>query len=200
MITNSNNSHSTADTLAAIRSGKEGRDKVLTHLYHNERLRNSIQSVIYKMGGTQENFKDIFANTLMQFVKTVVHKPDLEIKHEMNTYITSIAKYLWLADKRKEDKYSQTEIETGIEEEWQDGPESLVIKKEKIHLLEELLGQLGKNCKEVLMYWANGFKMKEIAQMLHYKSADMAKKKKYKCFKSLLTYLENNPKIKAALN
>ncbi len=200
MITNSNNDYSTADTLAAIRSGKEGRDKVLTYLYHNERLRNSIQSVVYKMGGTQENFKDIFANTLMQFVKTVVNKPDLEIRHEMNTYITSIAKYLWLADKRKENKYSHTEIESDIEEEWEDGPETLILKKEKIYLLDGLLGQLGKNCKEVLMYWANGFKMKEIAEMLQYKSADMAKKKKYKCFKALLSYLENNPNIKAALN
>ena len=57
----------------------------------------------------------------------------------------------------------------------------------------------GKNCKEVLMLWAYGYKMKEIANIMNYKSDNMAKKKKYKCFKELLEFLEQNPEAKSAL-
>jgi len=198
LLTKSKNDQFTQQLLIDIRSGKLGRDKALRSLYKNEKLRLSIQAVIHRMGGTQENFKDIFASTLMQFVKTVIQKPDLVIRHELNTYITSIARYLWLASKKKDSKYSFNE-EFPNEEKWEDGPETLVLKKEKIHLLHQLMEQLGKNCKEVLMHWANGFKMKEISELMNYKSANMAKKKKYQCFKSLLSFLESNPQVKAAL-
>ena len=78
-------------------------------------------------------------------------------------------------------------------------PESLLFDQTKIEQLNDLLGKLGKNCKEVLMYWANGYSMKEIAEMMGYKSDNMAKKKKYKCFKELLDYLEQHPEIKNTL-
>lgn len=200
MLTDKNTNFSTDQVLTKIRSGKEGRDLVLTHLYNDTKLSSGIKSVIYKMGGSEENFKDVFASTLMQFVKTVLQKPDLVIKHELNTYITSIARYLWLANKRKDSKYSFQELPIeDSDENWEDGPETLVLKKEKFFLLQELMDELGTNCKEVLMYWANGYKMKEIAELMNYKSADMAKKKKYQCFKALLSYLEENPNIKSAL-
>ena len=49
------------------------------------------------------------------------------------------------------------------------------------------------------MHWANGYSMKEIAVLMDYKSDMMAKKKKYKCFKELLNYIEKHPEIKNVL-
>jgi len=198
LITEQQKDTKSEELLKQIRSGKEGRDLVLTSLYKNEKLRSHIKSVLYKMGGTAEHFNDLFSATLMQFVKTVIQKPDLTIHHEVTTYITSIARYLWIAKNKKDSKYSYSQ-EDNTDLIWVDSPETLVVRREKIDLLHELLGQLGKNCKEVLMHWANGYKMKEIAELMAYKSQDMAKKKKYQCFKTLLVYLENNPQIKAAI-
>ena len=181
-----------------IRSGKEGRDQVIIRLYKDLKLRKGIQSAIIKMGGTQDDVNEVLTTTLMQFVKTVIQKKDLHIKYQLNTYIISIARYIWLAKRKKDAKYSYNE-EYLEEEEWADSPETLILKKDKISLLHELMQKLGKNCKEVLMYWANGYKMKEIASLLDYKSENMAKKKKYQCFKSLLIYIEDNPRIKSAL-
>ena len=181
-----------------IRSGKQGRDEVIIRLYKDPKLRKGIQSAIIKMGGTQDDVNEVLTTTLMQFVKTVIQKQDLYIKYQLNTYIISIAKYIWLAKRKKDTKYSYNE-EYLEEEEWADSPETLVLEKDKIDLLHELMQKLGKNCKEVLMYWANGYKMKEIASLLDYKSENMAKKKKYQCFKSLLIYIEDNPRIKSAL-
>ena len=71
--------------------------------------------------------------------------------------------------------------------------------KDEMTLLHSLLETLGKNCKEVLLLWGNGYKMRDIADIIGYKSEEMAKKKKYQCFKTLLIYLEQNPEIKKSL-
>ena len=116
----------------------------------------------------------------------------------LNTYIISIAKYLWLANKKKENRVVSKNEEMLKEEEWVDCPETLLIRKERVHLLQDLLQEMGRNCKDVLMYWANGYKMREIAEIMNYKSENMAKKK-YECFKSLLLYVEANPHVKTVL-
>jgi len=150
------------------------------------------------MGGTEEDFNNVFSLTLMKFVKAVIQKPDLIISYELNTYISGIAKYTYLDTIRKEKKHSYVD-HSDKEDEMVESPEELILNKDKMHLLNEILMKLGKNCKEVLMYWANGYKMKEIATLMDYKSDNMAKKKKYQCFKTLLLYIEDNPQIKSAL-
>ena len=181
-----------------IRSGKEGRDRVLIQLYKDEKLRIGVVNVVRKLGGTSEDFEDVFSTTLMQFVKTVINRPELTIKHQLNTYIISIAKYICMAQ-RKKNKNLNLNYDMNNELDFEEGPESLVIIKEKIYLLHEVISSLGDKCKEVLMYWANGYRMKEIAKLMGYKSENMARKKKYKCFKALLIMMEKNPKIKSAL-
>lgn len=198
MTYNNSNSPSVTEILLDIRSGKAGRDRVLIQLYQDKKLRAGIASVIRNVGGSKENFDDIFTTTLIQFVKTVIKRPDMVIRNELNTYLISIAKYTCLANRKKQSKMTVSS-ELSKVMEWEDSPESLVVKKEKIHLLHELISSLGDKCKEVLMYWANGYKMKEIAKLMDYKSENMAKKKKYKCFKSLLLIMEENPQIKSAL-
>ena len=78
-------------------------------------------------------------------------------------------------------------------------PEDLVIDFSQKKLIENLLSYLGRNCKEVLMYWANGYKMKEIAKLVGYKSEGMAKKKKHLCMDKLQKHIANNPSIIAIL-
>ncbi len=198
MITETNKDILVNAILTDIRSGKEGRDKVLINLYKDQKLKQGILSTLIKMGGNQDDFHEVFTTTLMQFVKTVMQKSDLDIKYQLNTYIISIARYIWLAKRKKESKYTYND-EYLQENEWVDSPETLILEKDKVHLLHDLMQKLGKNCKEILLHWANGYKMREIAHIMEYKSENMAKKKKYLCFKSLLKYLEENPQIKSAL-
>jgi len=183
--------------LGEIRSGKTGRDKIITQLYSDGKLRGSILSVILKMGGSKEDFDDIFSIALMQFVKTVMKRKDLVINYDLNTYITSIAKYTLLAQLKSKNKNTTQLVDANTV--MTENPENLVIKKDEMTLLHSLLETLGKNCKEVLLLWGNGYKMRDIADIIGYKSEEMAKKKKYQCFKTLLIYLEQNPEIKKSL-
>lgn len=66
-------------------------------------------------------------------------------------------------------------------------------------MLTSVLNQLGVKCREVLMYWASGYKMAEIAKLLDYASDVVVRRKKMNCMQELLTYLDANAHIKAEL-
>ena len=189
----------TSKILSKVRSGKAGRDEIITMLYNDQVLRSKIESIVMKYGGKKSDVHTIFNNVLIQFVKTVVKNRDLNIQSSLHAYLCGIAKFNWLNEYKKEEKHKTEDIDDQYDLSSDVTPESLLIKQGRLDLLKEVLLGLGRNCKEVLMYWANGYSMQEIADMMDYKSDMMARKKKYKCFKELLSYLEANPQIKTVL-
>ncbi len=185
--------------ISKIRSGKAGRDEVIGMLYYDEVLRNKVRNVVKRYGGCESDFEDVFHIVLMQFVKTVVKKKDIKITSSIHAYLCGIAKFVRMNISKKANKMHIDNIDDQYDIQADTTPESLLLNQWKIESLNGLLRKLGKNCKEVLMLWANGYSMKEIAAAMNYKSDNMAKKKKYKCFKELLDYLEKNPEIKNGL-
>lgn len=185
--------------ISKIRSGKTGRDEVIGLLYYDEVLKQKIKMVVLRYGGQQQDIDEVFNTTLMQFVKTVVKNKEMEINSSLYGYLSGIAKYVWMNASKKEKKNRSEDIDDQFDIQSDTTPETLLLDQSKVDQLRGLLEKLGRNCKEVLMHWANGYSMKEIAEMMNYKSDNMAKKKKYKCFKELLNYLEENPEIKNAL-
>lgn len=181
------------------RSGKEGRDAVITELYCNQKLKNKIQSVVLKYGGTSVDVETIFSHSILQVVKTMIKKPTLDISTSLESYIAGIARFSYFNEIRKNKKHQTQEIEDYHVPPLTVTPESLLVNQNKKEIIKEILSQLHKNCKEVLMYWANGYSMTEISEMMGYKSVGMARKKKYNCFKALMTILEKNPGIKDIL-
>jgi len=188
-----------SELINTIRSGKAGRDKVLTQLYHDQSVRHQLRATLIKYGGDAADFDHILNTTLMQFVKTVMKKRDLTINSSLTSYLCAIAKYIWFHEIKKNSLHQTEDIESQFDLTDNNSPEKLLLKQGKISALHALLNILGKNCREVLLHWANGFSMKEIADIMNYKSDMMARKKKYKCFKELMDYLKENPEIKNAL-
>lgn len=185
--------------LRNIRFNKSERDAAIASLYHDTALKEAIKSTLLSKGARAEDIQDIFGETLLQFVKTVVKNPTLELAVGLKRYLQGIAKHVWYNRLRKEGKHDHIDLDSAIGLEGDIQVEELVLKKEKYTLLHELVGKMGSKCKDVLMYWANGYDMQKIASFMDYKSSDMAKKKKFLCMKKLLLYIEQNPQIKEAL-
>ena len=181
-----------------IRSGKKSRDKIISQFYHDTSLKNAIFKFVLQSGGTKEDANSIFNVSLVKFIKTVMKNEYLEIKGSLNGYILGIAKFSWYDEFSKKNKNKVVDWEHE-NVELSPSPENLIINLEKKELLHDLLDRMHKNCKEVLLHWANGFTMKKIASILNYKSFKMAKKKKHQCLKQLIEYVSNNPEIKEAL-
>lgn len=179
-----------------IRSDEKSRNNILRDLYNDDKLRSMVYNFIQQKGGSKEDARSVFNFSLAKFVKSVLSKKDLKINSSINQYIYGIARFTWYDEINQKPEYK--EFDESYMTEIVKTPNRLELEEQKI-LLKGLMDQLMKNCKEVLMYWANDFSMKEIAEKLGYKSFKMAKKKKYECLKQLTSYLNDHPELKEKL-
>jgi len=60
-----------------------------------------------------------------------------------------------------------------------------LVDQADIHLLKQKLDELGENCRRLLLLSADGYSDKEIAAVLEYKSADVAKTSRLRCLEKL---------------
>ena len=178
-----------------IRAGKSQRDAVIKSVYYDDRIRSSILSTMKRYGIETSRLDDILSQVIMQFIKTVMKKPELNINQSLNHYLSGIARFTILQGFKSEKKNQTVEIRQGYDQPDRYTPERLLVNKNNIDLLGKVLNHLGGICREVLLLWAHGYSMKEIAISMNYKSDMMARKKKYKCYKSMMDYLYRNPDI-----
>lgn len=68
-----------------------------------------------------------------------------------------------------------------------------LIEKNDFDLLRKRLGELGENCKKLLLFFADGYNDREIAAFLEYKTADVVKTSRLRCMEKLRgLYSKNN--------
>ncbi len=144
--------------------------------------------------GQESDFSSLLNQALVRFHKTVVSKKDFTLETNYINYILGIAHFVWIKELKVKGKHATEQIDAAY-----DLSEEIVeiefLEKERRHVLKEILGELGLNCREVLMFWSSGYSMVEIAEKLGYKSPGMAKKKKHVCMKALYAHLESNPDL-----
>lgn len=71
-------------------------------------------------------------------------------------------------------------------------PEHQMIDDERKVLIHKILDHLGPQCKKVLLMWASGYQMEEIAEEAGLSSEAMARKTKYKCKNKLIEFMKKN--------
>ena len=118
----------------------------------------------------------------------------------VTAYLLGIAKFVWFSEMKRRNKILTNEIKEPEVLVSLDGFELNFISEEKSRALHKIMVTLRGNCKEVLMAWANGLSMKEIAHNLNYQSEGMARKKKSQCMKQLVEFIHSNPDLKSALS
>lgn len=60
-----------------------------------------------------------------------------------------------------------------------------LVDKTDGELLRERLGQVGDNCRKLLLLWADGYSDKEIAAQMDYKTSDVVKTSRLRCLEKL---------------
>ncbi len=188
------------EMIIAIRAGKSERDKAIKALYHNQLLQNGIKKIVLSNSGTEQDYRQILSYAVVEFMKKCITAPSFTVTSSIENYIIGIAKFLWLQELRKKRKDPQRIPEGYSVEDPSPRIDLLIANEEVKKSLHVILSKLGRNCKEVLMMWASGNKMKEIAKKLDYNSEGVVRKKKFKCMKELLDYLDANPGIKKSLS
>lgn len=178
-----------------IRGDQSSRREAISTLAKDTVLKGKIISYIKNNSGDATDGETIFHDVIVTFVKTMLTKRDYQISTHLHGYLFGVARNLWMNELRKKGRHQSAPLEYADNEASDSDQAKLIMIGERSKVLKAVLGQMRKNCKDVLLHWSAGFSMVEIASKLGYKSDGVARKKKSECMKELYAYLGNNPHI-----
>jgi RNA polymerase sigma factor (sigma-70 family) len=179
-----------------IRSNETSRNSAIRSLVNDSVLRQKIKAYIVNNSGDASDAETIFHDSIVTFVKTIFSNRDFELTVHLHGYMVGVARNLWMNALRKKKRNVTVPIEHVSNNEEGENHFKLLLKGERGRILRMVLDVMKKNCKDVLMLWASGYKMQEISERLNYKTEGVVRKKKSECMKELYNYLSENPHIK----
>lgn len=180
------------EILDQIRAGGATMERMIAHVY--QRYWPMIRDFVQKQNGTEEEAEEVYQEGMIAFYENVT-QGKFKGKSSLTSYLFSICKFTWHS------KFKQRLRKTEREISWEGmdpGEASFLgklMEKDEYENALNLLEKLGESCKNLLVYvhYFN-YSMKEIAQMMGYKSDQIARNKHYRCNKSLEGMLAGNTK------
>ena len=139
-------------------------------------------------GGCEADAEDMLQEAVIVLWQNVC-SGKFELTSKIGTYLTAVAKNKWMAEMRKRKKYSDDSLP-----ELSDGnPSSLdmLLEEEKIANIRRALEAIQPVCKKLLMlFYFEERSLEEIAGIMNFSNANVAKSKNYQCKKSLEAVLK----------
>lgn len=161
---------------------KTGNEAALKALY--KKYYNIVLKIVVNNSGGSEAAQDIYQETIIVLFENV-QKPSFELNCQLQTYIYSVAKRLWLKQLRNNGhltKLSDDDDVVDVSEEISDH----LSKEADLQKMALSLEDLGEPCKTIIKdFYMNRLSMDEISEKFGYTNSDNAKTQKYKCLQRL---------------
>lgn len=176
-----------ADFLEGLR---QDNNETLKALY--KKFFTVVLKYVLNNNGSEQEAKDVYQESIIVLYQNA-RKPGFELNCQLQTYIYSIAKRLWLKQIGKQshlvklnDENTEDEVNVGNEVEEHE-------RREKdFDRMNESLEKLGEPCKSLITdFYLRKLNMEAIAEKFGYTNADNAKNQKYKCLQRLKKIFSN---------
>jgi RNA polymerase sigma factor (sigma-70 family) len=171
------------------------KERIIKHVYKT--CYPDIRKLVLTNAGNEHDAEDIFQEAMLKvFQKITDH--GLEIKCQFKTYLYSVARFLWLQElnKRKAVRNRQDMVDQVRDEVDRKNAR----EDEQLRIYEAHFRELSKECQQVLNMYFQKASMEEICVVMGYKNVQIAKDKKYRCKKTLMSRIYNNPSFKKLQN
>ena len=173
-----------------IRNGGKDLEKAFLDLIRSEKTTQSIRRLVVGRGGSQEDYEEIFDDTLLELHKSIL-KERLEMRATISAYMYGIARNLMLRKFRNK-KIKSSELDHDIEDS-QNSAEDQIIQFEDRSNLLAIIGMLSKRCQEILRKaFLENFKNKDLQVLFGYTDGSI-RKMKSKCLSKLKDIFKDNP-------
>lgn len=181
--------------IAGLRSGN---GEVLNALY--KKYYNIVLKFIVNNSGSDEAAQDIYQETIIVVYENA-QKTGFELQCQLQTYIYSIAKRLWLKQLRKSGKLVL--LKENAENDFVDAENDLSdheLKEAEIEKMNRSLEELGEPCSTLIKdFYVHKLSMDDIAEKFGYTNADNAKNQKYKCLQRLKKYFFEKTTVETSI-
>lgn len=168
-----------------IRSLASGDSATISQIYRT--CYPTIEKMIFKMNGSLDDAYDIFQDAVTIVYEKAKHQ-DLELTCRFSTYLTAVAKHLWLRKLSKKKNQSFTMHQVHLEDQVivHDEVNLFLEFEQNVSRLGSCLEQLGEPCKGLLTaFYISNRNMQDIADEFGYTNSENAKNQKYKCLNRL---------------
>lgn len=166
---------------------RSGNNEVLSALY--KKYYTIVLKFIVNNSGTEEAAQDIYQETVIVLYENA-QKPAFSLNCQLQTYIYSVAKRLWLKQLKKNGKtflFKEEEENEVVDVSSDIGEHQM--KELEIEKMNRSLEELGEPCATLIKdFYVHKLGMDEIADKFGYTNADNAKNQKYKCLQRLKKY------------
>lgn len=194
----SNNSLLFQDDEALIRSLAFGDSKAINFIYKTNYP--TIEKMVFKMNGSMEEAYDVFQDS-MTILYEKAKANDLELSCKLNTYLTSIAKHIWMRKLSSKKRQSFTILHDDVDYQVavEDDVSRFAEFEKNVSKLTACFEQIGEPCNSILKaFYVQNKSMNEIAEEFGYTNPENAKTQKYKCLNRIrkLFFNENEQQKK----
>lgn len=164
---------------------------VLQFIYKN--FYSKINFFIKKNSGDDDDANDVFQEAIIIIFRKLKAN-DLVLDCSFDTYLYSVCRFLWLKqlDKRKIEKEKIKDNHDYHEDIYDDGLEKVADLNERYRLYQKHFINLGKDCQKILQLYFDKVPLKNIAQIMGFKSEKYAKKRKFKCKEYLIKSIKQD--------
>jgi len=179
-----------------IRGILENNSRVIKYI--DKECTPMVERMVINSGGDFEQAKDVLQEAWVIIINKL-HAGELELTCKFSTYIYAICKKLWIQEKRKRTiRMRSLPKETNMVEE---SDPMLYPGSDRIRaLFYKHFDLLSKDCQKILNLHLNETPIEEIQKLMNYKNSHHAMDRKYRCKKSLVNRIYNDPNYKSVKN
>jgi RNA polymerase sigma factor (sigma-70 family) len=182
---------------ALIKGIRNHESPILEYVY--ETYYPIIESYIIHNQGSRDQARDVFQDAMM-VIYHKVRSDQLVLSCKFGTYLYAICKNMWVQERKK--YLHRVEILKKQPLMVHDpGPaEDPLLQKHLNTLFNKHFGDLSPDCQKILSMYFNHFSVEDIRAAMKYKDLHHTADRKYRCKKSLIKRIVNDPLFKKLKN
>jgi RNA polymerase sigma factor (sigma-70 family) len=153
-----------------------------------------IRKLVLNNKGTHQDAQDLFQEALL-LVYQKIHNLNFTLTCTFRTYLYSFCRLMWLKElENRKNKGEDFEYEDTYATDIREDTE--IFESIKMRIYKRHFGELSQECQDVLNMYFDNVPMEDICTRMGYLNIQVAREKKYRCKKNLMTRIYNNPAYK----
>ena len=170
---------------------------VLEHIYRSNFP--VIESFVIHHQGSTEEAKDVFQEGMIITYRKIRDRK-LELSCKFGTYLYAVCKKVWIQERKKELLHAEKLRQQPMMVHDPGPAIDPLMRQYQKELFRKHYSQLSKDCQRILSMFFKDYSVEEIQKEMNYKDIHHAADRKYRCKKSLIKRIINDPLFKKLQN
>ena len=154
-----------------------------------------IEGFVIHHNGSREHAKDVFQEAMI-IAYQKIREGELVLTCKFGTYLYGICKNVWIQERKKYQLHAEKLRQQPLMVQDPGVEEDPLMNTHLTELFNRHFNELSEDCQKILTMFFNNRTVEEIRESMNYKDLHHAADRKYRCKKSLIKRMMNDPLFK----